>query len=150
MKQKLALDVLNTIPQISGSKMDKDVLRISMGNKDAKRLYNKTATLFGIPEESGWSIPMPGITAASTRHNVHAVFTTCVVTVSGTEDGESEILDEIVEFHADGGYVPGTGEYGDNISLAEEKDPSLSHMWAELDNLGSFFTKANYIEEDDE
>lgn len=143
-----ALDVLNTIPNVSGSKMDKDVLRICMGNKDTKKLYNRTATLFGIPEESGWSIPMPAITAASTRHNVHAVFTTCAVNVGSIEETTNEILDEIVEFHADGGYVPGTGEYGDNISLTEEKDPSLSHMWAELDNLDSFFTKADFMSND--
>ena len=146
-----ALEVLNTIPKVSGSKMDKDVLRISMGNKDAKKVYNKTATLFGIPEESGWSIPMPALTAASTRHNVHAVFTTCTVIIGGETDATgSDVLEEIVEFHADGGYVQGTDEYGDIISVPEEKDPSLSHMWAELDNLGSFFTKSDFMQAEEE
>lgn len=146
-----ALEVLNTIPKVSGSKMDKDVLRISMGNKDAKKVYNKTATLFGIPEESGWSIPMPALTAASTRHNVHAVFTTCAVMVGGEVDnGDSGILEEIVEFHADGGYVQGTDEFGDVVSVTEDKDPSLSHMWAELDDLGSFFNKSDFMEEEQE
>ncbi|CDO95547.1 unnamed protein product [Kluyveromyces dobzhanskii CBS 2104] len=146
-----ALEVLNTIPKVSGSKMDKDVLRISMGNKDAKKVYNKTATLFGIPEESGWSIPMPALTAASTRHNVHAVFTTCAAMIGGEVDNSGAgILEEIVEFHADGGYVQGTDEYGDLTSVTEDKDPSLSHMWAELDNLGSFFNKSDFMEEEQE
>lgn len=137
-----ALEVLNSVQNVSGSKMDKDVLRISMGNKDVKKAYTKIATLFGIPEESGWSVPMPAMTAATTRHNVHAVFTTCSVNVSGEQvEKEVEKLDEIVEFHADGGYMPGSTECNDNVSVIEDKDGSLSHMWAELDNLDTFFTK---------
>ncbi|SCW02012.1 LAFE_0E12200g1_1 [Lachancea fermentati] len=136
-----ALEVLNSVQNVSGSKMDKDVLRISMGNKDAKKAYSRTATLFGIPEPSGWSVPMPAMTAATTRHNVHAVFTTCLENV-GEESThqEPESLGEIVEFHADGGYVPVSLEGNDAASVVEDKDGSLSHMWAELDNLDTFFT----------
>ncbi|AAS53058.2 AER378Wp [Eremothecium gossypii ATCC 10895] len=137
-----ALEVLNSVQNVSGSKLDKEVLRISMGNKDAKNFYAKTATLFGIPDESGWSIPMPSVAAATTRHNVHAVFTTCSVPVYGEPaDPEAEKLDDILEFHADGGYGQYSGEVTDNISVAEEKEATLSLMWAELDNLDSFFTK---------
>lgn len=137
-----ALEVLDCVPNVSGSKMDKDVLRISMGNKDVKNSNNVTTTLFGIPEESGWSVPMPTMTAAATRHNVHAVFMTCVVDMTGQESSEEpRSMDDIVEFHADTDYGLGRTETNDSISLAEEKDASLSHMWAELDNLDSFFTK---------
>lgn len=137
-----ALEVLDCVTSVSGSKMDKDVLRISMGNKDFKNSSNVTTTLFGIPEESGWSVPMPTMTAATTRHNVHAVFMTCAVNSTGEELLEEPVaMDDIVEFHADTDYGLGRSETNDSMSLAEEKDASLSHMWAELDNLDSFFTK---------
>ena len=137
-----ALEVLDCIPNVSGSKMDKDVLRISMGNKDIKNGNNTTATMFGIPEVSGWSVPMPSMTAATTRHNVHAVFTTFA-----KENADAEIshdlarLNDIVEFHQEGDYNLERSDTNDTISIAEENDASLSHMWAELDNLDSFFTK---------
>lgn len=137
-----ALEVLDCVTNVSGSKMDKDVLRISMGNKNFKSNSNVTTTLFGIPEESGWSVPMPTMTAATTRHNVHAVFMTCAVNAAGEELSEQPVsMDDIVEFHADTDYGLGRTETNDSLSLAEEKDASLSHMWAELDNLDSFFTK---------
>ncbi|SCU86422.1 LAME_0D06062g1_1 [Lachancea meyersii CBS 8951] len=137
-----ALEVLNSVRNVSGSKMDKDVLRISMGNKDAKVSYSRTATLFGIPEESGWSVPMPTMTAATTRHNVHAVFTTCSDGPSGDAvQQEPDNLVDVLEFHADGGYAPAAVvEANDTTSVLEDKDGSLSHMWAELDNLDTFFT----------
>lgn len=137
-----ALQVLDCVTNVSGSKMDKDVLRISMGNKDVKTSGSMTTTLFGIPEESGWSVPMPTMTAATTRHNVHAVFMTCAVEVCGeTSMEQPPTMEDIVEFHADTDYGLGRTETSDSASVAEEKDASLSHMWAELDNLDSFFTK---------
>ncbi|AMD19689.1 HCL462Wp [Eremothecium sinecaudum] len=140
-----ALEVLNVVHNVSGSKFDKEVLRICMGNRDAKSSYAKNSTLFGIPDENGWSIPMPKMAAATTRHNVHVVFTTCAVPVyDGKVDAETDNLDDIVEFHADGGYVP-SGDAMDNNSVIEEKDGTLSHMWAELDNLDSFFTKEAHM-----
>jgi hypothetical protein len=140
-----ALEVLDETNSISGSKLDKDILRMSLGNTKVKKDYEKTATLFGIPEDSGWSIAMPAITAATTRNNVHAVFTTCAALVESEEPHEEQ---EQIKFHLDeyrydqdeqnftyGGYQM------DSISVAEENDGSLSNMWAELDNLDSFFTK---------
>ena len=130
-----ALEVLDETTSISGSKLDKDILRMSLGNKAIRKDYEKTATLFGIPEESGWSIPMPAVTAATTRNNVHAVLSTCIAPVE-TETSTDE--HEQIKFHMDDYYSSATqGEK----SVAEENDDSLSHMWAELDNLDSFFTK---------
>jgi hypothetical protein len=130
-----ALDVLDETTSISGSKLDKDILRMSLGNKTIRKDYEKTATLFGIPEDSGWSIPMPAITAATTRNNVHAVFSTCVALVETETPGDQQ---EQIKFHLDD-YRSGSNE--ETVSVAEENDASLSHMWAELDNLDSFFTK---------
>ncbi|CCE62460.1 hypothetical protein TPHA_0C03070 [Tetrapisispora phaffii CBS 4417] len=136
-----ALKVLDCIPDISGSKMDKDVLRISMGNKDVNERFS-TTTIFGIPESTGWSVPLPSVTAATTRHNVHSVFSTFI-----KDNPEAEIsndltkLDEVVEFHQDDDYKLAKVDSNETYSITEENDASLSHMWAELDNLDSFFTK---------
>ncbi|CCH61428.1 hypothetical protein TBLA_0E03740 [Henningerozyma blattae CBS 6284] len=138
-----ALEVLDCFSDVSGSKTDKDVLRLSMGNKDVKNGNTAAATLFGIPEESGWSIPMPKMMAATTRHNVHAVFTTCTIETGTEEDMEKDTnnMEDVVEFHADSDYGPINNENNDTASINEENEASLSHMWAELDNLDSFFTK---------
>ncbi|CUM64350.1 uncharacterized protein PRCAT00001952001 [Priceomyces carsonii] len=135
-----ALEVLDEAVIISGSQLDKDVLRMSLGDKSMKKEYEKTATLFGIPDENGWAIPMPAITAASTRNNVHAVFSTCAVPTYVDENDE-EGKDEEIQFHLDDYYAPVT-DYADTVSVSiDEPDASLSNMWAALDDFDSFFTR---------
>lgn len=129
-----ALEVLDEAVVISGSQLDKDVLRMSLGNAAMKKEYEKTATLFGIPEASGWAVPMPAVTAASTRNNVHAVFSTCAVTV------EAENKDEEIHFHLEDYYAP-VVDHGDAASTSGAEPASLSNMWAALDDFDLFFTK---------
>lgn len=135
-----ALDVLDQAANISGSAMDKHVLRMSLGDKAIRKEYESTSTLFGIPDDSGWSIPMPVITATRCRNNVHAVFYTCPV--SGSD--EPNAFAEEFQFHRDEFMMPGTfPDPVDNFSLVEgETEGSLSNMWAELENLDSFFVEA--------
>ena len=143
--ENLALDVIDNISEVSGSKLDKDILRTTMGIENTKKTNNNTTTLFGLPEEGGWSIPMPTMTAAMTRHNVHAVFMSCS---SSSENEEvlqepNIIEDEPVEFHQDLDDGLNRMETIESYTGVTEKDPTLSHMWAELDNLDSFFTKTD-------
>ncbi|CAG84689.2 DEHA2A09218p [Debaryomyces hansenii CBS767] len=136
-----ALEVLDEAVIISGSQLDKDVLRMSLGNSSMKKEYEKTATLFGIPEESGWAVPMPVVTAASTRNNVYAVFSTCTEATYVDENDEESNDDENIQFHMEDYYAP-VVDHGDAASASvEEPDASLSNMWAALDDFDSFFTK---------
>lgn len=136
-----ALEVLDEAVIISGSQLDKDVLRMSLGNASMKKEYEKTRTLFGIPDESGWAIPMPAMTAASTRHNVHSVFLTCAVATSlGENDDNGQTKDEEIHFHMEDYYAP-PADYGDTVSVTVDEPASLSNMWAALDDFDSFFTK---------
>lgn len=136
-----ALEVLDEAVVISGSQLDKDVLRMSLGNAAMKKEYEKTRTLFGIPDESGWAIPMPAMTAASTRHNVHSVFSTCAVATALDEtDGVNQNKDEEIHFHMEDYYAP-PADYGDSASVTVDEPASLSNMWAALDDFDSFFTK---------
>lgn len=136
-----ALEVLDEAVIISGSQLDKDVLRMSLGNTSMKKEYEKTATLFGIPDESGWAIPMPAVTAASTRNNVHAVFSTCSVAAIVDENDDMSAKNEEIQFHMEDYYAPEI-DHGDTVSVGvEEPDGSLSNVWAALDDFDSFFTK---------
>ncbi|CCE79376.1 Piso0_001435 [Millerozyma farinosa CBS 7064] len=135
-----ALEVLDEAVTISGSKLDKDILRMSLGNTSIKKEYAKTATLFGIPEESGWVVPMPAVTAASTRNNVHTVFSTCNVSTVAGDANDEKSTGENIQFHSED-YAP-PADYADTLSAGvEEPDDSLSNMWAALDDFDSFFTK---------
>ncbi|KAK9457532.1 cell morphogenesis N-terminal-domain-containing protein [Dipodascopsis uninucleata] len=77
-----ALQVLDEATYIPGTQMDRHVLRASLGGRSAinrKEDYENTAMTFGIPDEDGWSVPMPALRASLTRSNVHAVFYSCDV-----------------------------------------------------------------------
>lgn len=144
-----ALEVLDCVSNIPGSKMDREVLRISMGSKDPKNSEVITTTLFGIPDESGWSIPMPLLTATTTRHNVHSVFLSFTIESSdNTSIDNVNDMETVLEFDADVDYHLGTLDTEDSNSISEERDVSLSHMWAELDNLDSFFAKESENSQD--
>ncbi|ODV98250.1 hypothetical protein PACTADRAFT_27974, partial [Pachysolen tannophilus NRRL Y-2460] len=138
-----ALTVLDKTVSISGSQLDKDVLRMSLGNKTIRKGYEKTATLFGIPEESGWAIPMPAVTAATTRNNIHAVFSTCVVASNAETEQQDNQHYHQYQAQAQAQILP---EFGDTISVieshvAENDSSALSNIYAALDNLDSFFTR---------
>lgn len=136
-----ALEVLDQCVAIPGSQLDRDVLRMSLGNASMKKEYERTATLFGIPEDSGWAIPMPAITASTTRNNVHAVFSTCASTTK-VDDGPADDTGEEFHFHREDYAPPHTH---DAATLDDPEAASLSHMYAALDDFDSFFTKDNDI-----
>lgn len=133
-----SLEVIDEAVMISGSQLDKDFLRMSMGTISMRKEYEKTVSLFGIPEESGWAIPMPAVTASNTRNNVHAVFATCGEATVVDERRQDSIGEEI-QFLMEDYYG---SENGDNASMGVgESAASLSNMWAALDDFDSFFTK---------
>ncbi|ORY65306.1 cell morphogenesis N-terminal-domain-containing protein [Pseudomassariella vexata] len=98
-----ALEVLGSIMTMSGTSMDKHHLRMSMtrsSSKTVRKEYERTQSLFGIPEESGWAIPMPAKKTDVTRANIHAAFYMCQ---SDAEDGipTDPTPTPEVEFHND-------------------------------------------------
>lgn len=132
-----ALSVLDEAASIPSSNMDKHVLRMSLGNRTIRKEYERTATMFGIPDESGWAVPMPAIASNRTRNNVHAVFYTCSVSNENEEQqGEEPVSADEFQFHKE---EYGNNTDGDSASITEEG--SLSHMWTALDNLDSFFAR---------
>ncbi|KAG7699493.1 hypothetical protein KL951_001210 [Ogataea haglerorum] len=151
----LALEVLDEANSISASPFDKHYLMMSSGDASMRREYEKVATLFGIPDESGWSVPIPAVSTARTRNNIHSVFSTCVVSTAKEGDEQPEPPVE-PEFNRDDyvHYSPAWPDQREQSLLTRQQSSlqddesaqdqnSLSHMLATLENLDSFFTKEN-------
>ncbi|XXG98488.1 hypothetical protein Hte_004812 [Hypoxylon texense] len=138
-----ALDVLDNIMTMSGTPMDKHYVRMSMtsaASKDRKD-YETTQSLFGIPEESGWSIPVPAKKTEITRANIHAAFYMCQATPENGIPTDPTPTPE-VEFHADD-YRYGYFEMPDRTETMMSDDAQgeghMADFVTKLDSLDDFF-----------
>ncbi|CAG8360353.1 unnamed protein product [Penicillium salamii] len=142
-----ALEVLDHIITVSGNPMERHHLRMSMASSASSRAirkeYERIQSLYGIPEPTGWSVPMPATQSSMTRHNVHAVFYTCVE----AEDMQDEdVMTPGVAFHAD--------EYNSNDSffpmradtmksIDTQTDGNMGDLVQKLDSLDDFFEETD-------
>ncbi|KAL1902608.1 Cell morphogenesis protein PAG1 [Sporothrix stenoceras] len=141
-----ALQVLDNIMTMSGSSMDKHHIRMSMTratSKSIRKEYERTQSLFGIPEESGWAIPMPAKKTDSTRANIHAVFYSCQNTEGVVAEPPAPTPE--VEFHVEEFpylYYPPAMERTDTM-LSDDgvrSDMSVAgDLVTKLDSLDDFF-----------
>lgn len=136
-----ALQVMDHIMTVSGNPMERHHLRMSMASSASSRAirkeYERIQSLYGIPEPTGWSIPMPATQSSVTRHNVHAVFYTCAE-VDRMELQESAPTE--VEFHADGytdSFFPARADT--MKSFDTQMDGNLGDIVQKLDSLDDFF-----------
>lgn len=148
-----ALEVLDNIMSMTGSSMDKHHLRMSMTrftSKAVRKEYERAQSLFGIPEASGWAIPMPARKTESTRANTHAVFYMCQMNSQNMEGGmpESDIptpaeMEFEFEFHDEYayGYLP-VSDRADTMMSDDarglEHQP-MGDLISKLDSLDDFF-----------
>ncbi|KAG9241551.1 cell morphogenesis protein-like protein PAG1 [Calycina marina] len=139
-----ALEVLDQIMTMTGTSMDKHHLRMSMtrsSSKAIKKEYERTQSLFGIPEESGWSVPVPASHAETTRSNVHATFYMCQNAAGNPGDAEAAPTPD-VEFHIDHfqyGYFPPTEHTETIISDEGRGEGHINDLVSKLDSLDDFF-----------
>lgn len=137
-----ALEVLDHIMTMSGTPMDKHHLRMSMtksSSRSIRKEYERTQSLFGIPEDSGWSIPMPAKHAETTRANVHAVFYMCQ-SAESIDMVSSQTPD--VEFHVDDfqyGYFDFPDRADTMMSDEGRGDGNIGDLVMKLDSLDDFF-----------
>ena len=136
-----ALEVLDHIMAMPGTPMDKHHIRMSMAGAQSRAIrkeYERTQSLFGIPEETGWSIPMPAVYSATTRGNVHAVFYTC----ANSESADAgTVATPDVEFHTDDfqyGY-PFPDRTATMVSDEMRADGNMGDLVMKLDSLDDFF-----------
>ncbi|KAF3163796.1 Cell morphoproteinsis protein PAG1 [Orbilia oligospora] len=137
-----ALEVLDKVISISGGKMDRQVMRMSMGNRTIKKEYERTETLFGIPEDSGWAIPSPAIKAQTTRHNVHSVFYTCQIPETPQDPlGDAPDMQFIME---DYGYTSFQDRTATMLSEGVGGEGGLGDMVVRLESLDNFFADESF------
>ncbi|KAK7413719.1 Cell morphogenesis protein PAG1 [Neonectria punicea] len=137
-----ALEVLDNIMTMSGNHMDKHHLRMSMTRSTSKAIrkeYERTQSLFGIPEASGWAIPIPAKKTEATRANIHAAFYTC----QGSEGMVPETAPTPeVEFHADDfpySYFGSSERTETMLSDEGRGDVHVGDLVTKLDSLDDFF-----------
>lgn len=139
-----ALAVLDNVMNMTATAtpMDNKHLRMSMAGANTSRAfrkeYDRTQSLYGIPEDSGWSIPMPAIHSATTRANVHAVFYTCAVaeTLTAAEDATPKI--ELVSEEFSDTYFP---DYRTATMMSDDirGEGHMGDLAAKLESLDDFF-----------
>ena len=135
-----ALEVMDHILVMSATPMDKHHLRMSMassGSRSIRKEYERTQSLYGIPEDTGWSIPMPAIRSETTRANVRAICSS-----ANLAEADAIVTPE-VEFHAeDGSYFPleRTGTMISEDPRADlQMEGNMSDLVSKLDSLDDFF-----------
>lgn len=140
-----ALQVLDSIVNLEISTVttsDKQQMRMSMAgshsSKGYKKQFDKTISLYGIPEESGWSIPVPAHHSHQTRANVHAVFYTC----GNLEDGDvNETATPKIEFRQEEFPFSPVSDYRTATMTSEDTrgDSHIGELVMKLDSLDDFF-----------
>jgi hypothetical protein len=141
-----ALEVLDHIMTMTGTSMDEKHLRMSMtsgsssiASRNMRKEYERTQSLFGIPEESGWSIPMPAKHAEVTRTNVHAAFYMCQ---SAESIGPEIVQTPDLEFHVDDfQYEYAFPQDRADTMMSDEVrgDGNIGDLVQKLDSLDDFF-----------
>lgn len=141
-----ALRVLDNVMGMTGGPMPASVerahIRMSMAGSHTSRTFKKqfgtTQSLYGIPEETGWSIPMPAHHSHLTRANVHAVFYTC----GNLEDAEAaQVTTPKIEFRQEEFPFSPVSEYRTATMTSEDTrgDSHIGELVMKLDSLDDFF-----------
>lgn len=136
-----ALEVLDHIMTVSGNPMERHHLRMSMASASSSRAIRKEfeciQSLYGIPEPTGWSIPVPAAQSSLTRNNVHAVFYTCAEAedVEGPP-AETPEMEFQVEDYGDS-YFPTIR--ADTMKSFDTQNENMGDLLQKLDSLDDFF-----------
>ena len=143
-----ALQVMDQITSLTPTPNDKQYMRMSMVSAESRNMrkeFDRTKSLYGIPEVTGWSVPMPAVKSHTTRQNVHAVFFTCASTAAEKEQAAitPEIEFDKDDFHS-GSYFSSLGSsssQNENGLLDDitHLDSSAGDIVAQLDSLDDFF-----------
>lgn len=134
--------VINLNMTSTPTPFEKQHIRMSMAGSHSSRGYKKqfekTQSLYGIPDESGWSIPMPAHHSHLTRANVHAVFYTC----GNLDEGDvPEAATPKIEFRQEEFPFSPISDYRTATMTSEDTrgDSHIGELVMKLDSLDDFF-----------
>lgn len=123
-----ALDVLEEPMTMSGGLAAKHVLRMSMHARTLTKDVNSVATVFGIPEASGWCVVKADTLRATCCANLLAVYDTCQISTRPSRidfEPEVEALAEPAPLEDDlGGLVQNLHEL---TTFFQDDEPSEVH-----------------------
>lgn len=139
----LALEVLDGILSVTGAMAEKQYARAGMSSGSSTRSVRETAddarSLYGVPEESGWSIPMPELRKAVVRSNIYDVFTTFAdLPARDTTSPRPAGVEFCKEEYHHTSYLPDRTATmtSDEATLA---DTNMGELVTKLDSLDDFF-----------
>ncbi|KAL1593201.1 Cell morphogenesis protein PAG1 [Paraconiothyrium brasiliense] len=146
-----ALQVLDSVIDVTGGpqppNLERAHIRMSMAGSNTSRAFKKqfgaTQSLYGIPEETGWSIPVPAHHSHLTRTNVHAVFYTCS---NLDAEAAADVATPKIEFRQDEFPFSPVSDYRTATMTSEDTrgESHIGELVMKLDSLDDFF------EDDDE
>ena len=137
-----ALKVMDHIMEVFPNPNERQHLRMSLTSgrdRSVRKEYDNTKSLYGIPEPSGWSIPMPAVYSNLARTNVHAVFYTCADIESV---GAQATTTPEIEFRSDDyseSYFPGNRTATMKSVDTGGSDHNIGDLVQKLDSLDDFF-----------
>ncbi|KAI4278373.1 MAG: hypothetical protein LQ337_001075 [Flavoplaca oasis] len=139
-----ALEVLDHIMVMTATPMDKHHMRMSMassGSIKIRKEYEKTQSLYGIPEDTGWSIPMPAIHSNITRANMQAVFYTCANPNATEAVATPEVAFDAEEYHQDSYFTLDRSNTVDSEDsrIGTSVDNDMSALVSKFNDLDDFF-----------
>ncbi|KAL8672812.1 MAG: hypothetical protein Q9168_002749 [Polycauliona sp. 1 TL-2023] len=147
-----ALEVMDHIMVMTATPMDKHHMRMSMassGSIKIRKEYERTKSLYGIPEDTGWSIPMPKIHSNITRANMQAVFYTCANPNTTEAVATPEIAFDAEDYHHDSYFAVDRTRTIDpeEVRGATSVDSDMGALVSKFNELDDFF-EGNMTEQD--
>ncbi|KAK4697499.1 hypothetical protein P7C71_g582, partial [Lecanoromycetidae sp. Uapishka_2] len=152
-----ALEVMDLIRTMSETPMSEHHMRMSFigsTSRSTRKQYDKTQSLYGIPELTGWSIPMPAIHTENTRVNMQAVYLACIQ--ADSMEAEAIHTPEI-EFHADeehqsSSYFPlehsNTSTVVEDFRAGSVMEGGMGDLLTKLNSLDDFFDDSFDLDDD--
>ena len=143
-----AIEVLDHIMYMSETPMTRHHMRMSMAGLGSRSLpvrkeYEKTQSLYGIPEETGWSVPMPAVHSNTTRANMQVIHHDCAH--PSAPEAETTPTPEI-EFHPEEEHQNSyfllersdTLHIDDHVPVTPSED-GMGDLLTKLNSLNDFF-----------
>ena len=139
-----AIEVLDHINYMSETPLSKQHMRMSFAGLGARSLpvrkeYEKTQSLYGIPEESGWSVPMPAAHTTSTRNNMQLIYQECANPSLPAAEG---VPTPEIEFHLEEEHDPSyfSVDRCDRFGIQENSaEGGMGDLLTKLNSLDDFF-----------
>lgn len=140
-----ALKVLDNVMPLKGTPLGHKHLEMSMADNRSseatRREYEATESFYGIPEASGWSIPMPAAARARARRNLDRLKDLGTASIPGETTTPTPEVQFYQEQNVPGSYFPETDNYGhagyDTTQAAGTMEVSI--MADTYDELEDFF-----------